>query len=72
MQANVKKIHIEKVRSWDESHTQTKVPDSKLKNADIWLKLLVRTLWIIGSGSWGLTLEFTDLKFKENQMLCPF
>jgi hypothetical protein len=66
------KINLEKIRCWDETHQQTKVPDSKFKNADIWPKMLVRTLWIIGSGSWGLTLEVTDLKYKENQMLCPF
>jgi hypothetical protein len=66
------KINLEKVRCWDETHQQTKVPVSKFKNTDIWPKMLVRTLWIIGSGSWGLTLEVTDVKYKENQMLCPF
>ena len=28
------KINLEKVRCWDEAHQQTKVPDSKFKNAD--------------------------------------
>ena len=66
------KINLEKIRCWDDTRQQTKVPDSKFKNADIWPKMLVRTLWIIGSGSWGLTLEVTDLIYKESQMLCPF
>ena len=66
------KINLEKCSCWDETHQQTKTPDSKFKNADIWHEMLVRTIWIIGSGSWGLTLEVTDLKYKENQMLCPF
>ena len=44
------KINLEKVRCWDEAHQQTKIPDSKFKNADIWPKMLVRTHWIIGSG----------------------
>ena len=30
------KINLEKVRCWDEAHQQTKVPDSKFKNADLW------------------------------------
>ena len=29
------KINLEKVRSWDEDHTSTKVPDSKFKHADV-------------------------------------
>ena len=66
------KINLEKVRCWDEAHQQTKVPDSKFKHADLWPKMVIRTLWLIGSGSWGLTLEVTDVKYKENQMLCPF
>jgi hypothetical protein len=66
------KINLEKVRCWDENHIQTKVPDSKFKHAECWPKIVVRTLWIIGSGSWGLTLEVTDLKFRENPCLCPF
>ena len=32
----------------------------------------VATLWIIGSGSWGLTLEATDIKFREPVLECPF
>ena len=66
------KINLEKVRCWDENHQQTKVPESKFKHCELFPKLVVRTLWIIGSGSWGLTLEVTDLKFKENPCLCPF
>ena len=47
------KINLEKVRCWDETHQHTRVPDTKLKNADLWPKMLVRTLldyrlWILG------------------------
>jgi hypothetical protein len=65
------KINLEKVRCWDDQHLQTKVPES-FKHAELWPKLVVRTLWVIGSGSWGLTLEVVDLKFKLNPCLCPF
>ena len=66
------KINLEKVRCWDENHTPTKVPDRKIKHADVWPKMIIRTLWFIGSGPWGLTLEVTDLKFRELLTACPF
>ena len=66
------KINSEKIRCWDENHTPAKVPDSKFKHADIWPKMIIRTLWFIGSGAWGLTLEVTDLKFREMLTACPF
>ena len=65
------KINLEKVRCWDENHQQTKIPESKFKFAEIWPKLVVRTLWFVNS-TWGLTLEIQDLKFKENPCICPF
>jgi hypothetical protein len=66
------KVNLEKVRCWDEHHQPAKVPEGKFKNAELWAKLSVRTLWIIGSGSWGLTLEATDIKFREPVLECPF
>jgi hypothetical protein len=66
------KVNLEKVRCWDEHHQPTKVPEGKFKHAELWPKLVVRTLWIIGSGSWGLTVEVMDLKFREPVLECPF
>ena len=66
------KINLEKVRCWEESHTVVKVLDSKSKHADVWPKMIIRFLWFIGSGSWGLTLEATDLKFREMLTACPY
>ena len=66
------KINLEKVRCWDENHDPAKVPDSKFKHADVWPKMVIRTLWFIGSGSWGLTLEVTDLKLREILTACLF
>jgi hypothetical protein len=65
------KVSLEKVRCWDAEHQQTKVPESKFKGAEIWPKLTVRTLWVVNQ-TWGLTLEATDLKFRELQLECPF
>ena len=50
------KINLEKVRCWDEAHQQTKVPDSKFKNADLWPKMLSpdaldHWLWVVGPHS---------------------
>ena len=67
-----KKLNLEEVRCWDENHTPAKVPDSKFKYADVWPKMIIRTLWFIGSGSWGLTLDVTDIKFRGTLTACPF
>jgi hypothetical protein len=66
------KVNFDKVRCWDEQHQPAKVPESKFRHSQLWPKLVIRTLWIIGSGSWGLTLEVTDLKFREAVLECPF
>ena len=64
------KVNLEKVRVWDEHHQSSKVPESKFKHAELWPKLVVRTLWSVNQ-TWGLTLEVTDLKFKETLMSLP-
>jgi hypothetical protein len=65
------KVSLDKVRCWDEHHQQTKVPESKFKGAECWPKVIVRTLWVV-SATWGLTLETTDIKFRELVLECPF
>jgi hypothetical protein len=65
------KVNLERVRCWNFDHQPAKVPESKFKNADLWPKLMVRTLWVVNQ-TWGLTLEVTDLKFREQQLECPF
>ena len=65
------KVNLEKVRVWEENHQPAKIPESNFKLAELWPKLVVRTLWGV-SGRWGLTLEVTDLKFKETFVSCPF
>jgi hypothetical protein len=65
------KVNLERARCWDEHHQPTKVPESKFKNAELWPKLTVRTLWFVNQ-TWGLTLEVTDIKFREVLLECPF
>ena len=65
------KVSLDRVRCWDEHHQTAKVPDSRFKHAELWPKLTVRTLWCVNQ-SWGLTLEVTDLKFREHVLECPF
>jgi hypothetical protein len=65
------KVNLERVRCWNFDHEPTQVPDSKFKGAEIWPKITVRTLWVVNQ-TWGLTLEVTDLKFREVLLECPF
>ena len=65
------KISLTSVRCWTEHHQPTQVPESKFKGAECWPKITIRTLWVV-SQTWGLTLETTDLKFRELRLECPF
>ena len=65
------KVILEKVRVWDFNHQPAKIPESKFEHAELWPKVRCTVLWAV-NGQWGLTLEVTDLKFKETLMSCPF
>ena len=65
------KVNLEKCRCWNETHEIRELPQDRFRQAELWVKIAVRQLWYV-SATWGLTLECTDVKIREQKIECPF
>ena len=65
------KINLDTCRYWNSRNEPRDIPENRFKDADLWVKLQVKTLWISNS-NFGLTLQISDIKIQEDETLCPF
>ncbi len=66
------KVNLNKVRVWSTDHERREVPESMFRDCNLWPKIVVKSLWFMGTGAWGLTVECTDIMIDEDKAECPW
>ncbi len=66
------KVNLNKVRVWSTERARREVPERLFKDCNLWPKVVVKSLWLMGTGAWGLSLECIDIMIAEDQPECPW